>query len=111
MAIAGILFVLAIVLMPKSSRHNPLVLGAAITGSVADGKETDAARALLSSGAVGMAESMLRPAGIARFGDQRIDVVAEGEFLEKGTPVVVRRVEGYRVIVNRHNEKGSRGTA
>ncbi|MCU0664267.1 MAG: nodulation protein NfeD [Myxococcota bacterium] len=111
LAAAGLLFVLALVLLPKSARRNPLVLGAAITASVADGKETSAARELLASGQVGTAESPLRPAGIARFDQQRVDVVAEGEFLEKGTPVVVRRVEGYRVVVSRHEGNGPKGEA
>lgn len=111
MAMAGLLFILAIVFMPKSARHNPLVLGAAITSSVADGLETQAARELLTSGQVGAAESSLRPAGIARFGDRRVDVVAEGEFIEKGTAVVVQRVEGNRVIVNRHHDGKTGGVA
>jgi len=50
-------------------------------------------------GSEGIAASDLRPAGIAQIGDHRIDVVADSEFLEQGTPVRVVEVEGNRVVV------------
>ena len=43
----------------------------------------------------------LRPAGKARFGDAVVDVVAAGEFLDKGTTVVIISIYGSRVIVKR----------
>ncbi len=49
-----------------------------------------AALALL--GAVGVAATALRPAGIARFGDDFVDVVAEGSYVEPGTRVQVVEV-------------------
>jgi membrane-bound serine protease (ClpP class) len=54
-------------------------------------------RALL--GATGIADSFLRPAGVATFGDARIDVLTDGEFVPAGTPVRVTRVEGARIFV------------
>jgi len=50
-------------------------------------------------GQTGVALSMLRPSGEAKIGDRRYDVVTEGEMLEKGTPIEVRRVEGNRIVV------------
>ena len=50
-------------------------------------------------GQVGTAESDLRPAGIARFGDQRESVVADGEFVAAGTALQVVDVHGSRVVV------------
>jgi membrane-bound serine protease (ClpP class) len=50
-------------------------------------------------GQVGMAESDLRPAGIARFGDVRESVVADGEFLTAGTALRVVDIHGSRVVV------------
>lgn len=47
----------------------------------------------------GVALTDLRPAGTARFGDERIDVVTEGEYLSQGSPVRVIRSEGYRHVV------------
>lgn len=50
-------------------------------------------------GQIGTAESDLRPAGIARFGEQRQSVVTEGEYIEAGARVVVADVRGSRVVV------------
>lgn len=57
-------------------------------------------------GKEGFALSPLRPAGTAMIGGNRVDVVTEGEFIEKDTPVRVLGVEGARVIVTR-KEKGT----
>ena len=50
-------------------------------------------------GQTGVASSVLRPSGEARIGDCRYDVITEGEMIEKGTPIEVRRVEGNRIVV------------
>jgi len=50
-------------------------------------------------GATGVAITALRPAGVAQFGDERLDVVSEGEWIEPGTPVRIVRAEGYRHVV------------
>lgn len=50
-------------------------------------------------GASGTAASFLRPAGVANFGEKRVDVLTEGEFVPAGTPVRVTRVEGARIFV------------
>ncbi|MHB9027389.1 MAG: NfeD family protein [Candidatus Latescibacterota bacterium] len=52
-------------------------------------------------GKEGTTLSPLRPAGIAIIGGERVDVVTDGEFLEKNTPIRVLSVEGARVIVTR----------
>jgi membrane-bound serine protease (ClpP class) len=61
----------------------------------------DSDRGLL--GRVGTAYSMLRPAGIADIEGQRIDVVSDGEMIERGAGVVVTRVDGNRIVVRRHH--------
>jgi len=52
-------------------------------------------------GEVGVALTPLRPAGLAQLGGQRVDVVTEGEFIERGTPVEVVAVRGTSVVVRR----------
>jgi membrane-bound serine protease (ClpP class) len=52
-------------------------------------------------GQVGTATSMLRPAGLAKFGDRYIDVVTEGDFIAPGTSIQVVEVEGTRIVVKR----------
>jgi membrane-bound serine protease (ClpP class) len=51
-------------------------------------------------GREGRAATVLRPAGLADIDGVRLDVVTEGEFLDAGTPVVVIKVEGSRVVVD-----------
>jgi membrane-bound serine protease (ClpP class) len=50
-------------------------------------------------GHLGTAATALRPAGTAVFNGKRIDVVADGSFVEKGRNVKVVAVEGLRVVV------------
>jgi membrane-bound serine protease (ClpP class) len=50
-------------------------------------------------GKVGIANSYLRPAGVALIDGHRVDVLTQGEFIPQGTPVRVTRVEGARVFV------------
>jgi len=50
-------------------------------------------------GAIGTAITDLRPAGVARFGNDRVDVVSEGDYISVGSPITVLRVEGSRVTV------------
>jgi membrane-bound ClpP family serine protease len=50
-------------------------------------------------GSVGVAETPLRPAGKVKIGDQYVDVVAEGEFVQPGSRVQVIEIEGYRIVV------------
>ncbi|MBW2276211.1 MAG: nodulation protein NfeD, partial [Deltaproteobacteria bacterium] len=52
-------------------------------------------------GSEGTAKTDLRPAGIATIGDERIDVVSEGGFIDQQTTIKVVAVDGPRVIVAR----------
>lgn len=50
-------------------------------------------------GKEGMAITDLRPAGTARIGEERLDVVSEGPWIAAGTTVRIIRAEGYRHVV------------
>jgi membrane-bound serine protease (ClpP class) len=50
-------------------------------------------------GAIGVAATPLRPAGKVQFGEDFIDVVAEGSYVQPGTRVQVIEIEGHRVVV------------
>jgi membrane-bound serine protease (ClpP class) len=50
-------------------------------------------------GRSGVALTDLRPSGTAGFGDERLDVVTEGEYLRQGSAVEVIRSDGYRHVV------------
>ena len=47
----------------------------------------------------GTAATTLRPAGVGMFGDERIDVVTEGPWIEAGRSIQILRSEGYRHVV------------
>ncbi len=49
----------------------------------------------------GVATSDLRPAGVARFDSDRIDVVTEGDFIAIGSRIRVVYVNGMRVVVRK----------
>jgi len=50
-------------------------------------------------GATGVTATDLRPSGMATIGGRRVNVVAQGTFIAKGSPVRVREVHGTRVVV------------
>jgi membrane-bound serine protease (ClpP class) len=49
----------------------------------------------------GVALSYLRPSGTATIGNQRVDVISEGDFIEKGQPLKVVKIEGNRILVQK----------
>ena len=61
--------------------------------------------AIVDVGDVGEVLSILRPTGKARFGDAIVDVVAEGDFLDKGTSIEIIEIHGNKVVVKPREEK------
>lgn len=82
---------------PRLPFGRPLVLETGLMAELgyASAPETD--RRWL--GKRGTAASTLRPAGIAHFDHERVDVVTEGEFVEAGEAIEVVRVDGNRIVV------------
>jgi membrane-bound ClpP family serine protease len=50
-------------------------------------------------GAMGVAVTPLRPSGKAQFGEQFLDVIAEGDYVSPGGRVQVVEIEGSRIVV------------
>jgi membrane-bound serine protease (ClpP class) len=50
-------------------------------------------------GAIGEAATPLRPAGKARFGEDFLDVISEGDYITPGSRVQVVELEGNRIVV------------
>lgn len=84
--------------LPRSGRfaRSGLLLGE-VTSRETGYLSSDARSELV--GATGVTLTDLRPAGAARFGDERVDVVAESNWIGQGTPVRIVRSEGYRHVV------------
>jgi membrane-bound serine protease (ClpP class) len=92
--LSAIVFALSTRIFPESAFMKRIVL------SAAQGPEYVASldhHDLL--GQSGHATSFLRPAGVASFGGQRVDVLTEGDFVPAGSPIRVTRVEGARIFV------------
>lgn len=86
--------------------HERLVRAGLVLGSATHSKEgyvSSTARSELI-GMKGVTLTDLRPAGAARFGDERVDVVAEAGWIPRGTNVQVLRAEGYRHVVRSVDE-------
>ena len=91
MAILGIAVILLVI---RHKRPQALILGERLSGSAAQDLEH-------MLGVSGVALTALRPAGTAELEGKRWTVVTEGEFLPKGTAIIVVQVEGQRVVVKK----------
>lgn len=103
-SLVGVSFILAFILvlpimklLPKTRTFQKLVLNTA--EKTKEGFRSTPQHYEQFIGQVGVSLSPLRPAGIAQFDDNRLDVVAEGEFIERNSPIKVIKVEGYKIIV------------
>ncbi|MBQ7060730.1 MAG: hypothetical protein IJM85_02995 [Clostridia bacterium] len=84
------------VVFGKRRSNSKLILTESINSSSTD-LGTEEAASLI--GREGVAMTSLRPSGIAMIGGKRLDVLADGEFIAKGDPVVVSDVQGLHISV------------
>jgi len=87
-------------ILPRTPLHGLLVLSHAQAPSVGYVVQT-AEQHDAAIGLHGVATSMLRPVGRGRFEGKTYQVVARSEFIEKGTPIAIVKVEGNRYVVDR----------
>jgi len=85
--------------LPKSTLFKRMELSAAT--SAAEGYTASRGEAKSLLGTTGVAETNLRPSGKGRFGEQLIDVVTEGDLIQKGAAITITEVQGSRVVVKR----------
>ena len=100
LAIAGVGSIVVILILsrwlPRTSLYPALV------SQGASGVQTEQALAATQQqrlGQVGVALSPLRPGGKAQFGDEILDVVTEGDLIEKGRKVRVIGSSGHEAVV------------
>ena len=84
--------IIALYVLPKTSFAKRLMLQSSINGTASEDK-----RYLI--GAQGVAVTDLRPSGMVQIGRERVDVVADCEFIAQGSNVCVAAVEGFKIIV------------
>ena len=93
--LAPILILLGIKIITKS----PVTLKKALSkneGVISQNSELDKL-----IGKTGIVTNSLRPAGKARINNKHFDVVSEGDYIQKGTPVIVSLVNGNRIVVKK----------
>ena len=96
MAVAVVAFAIIVKRLPSSRLWRKLVLHDSTTtesGYVSAETKSELV------GCAGLAETELRPSGRALIAGQPVDVVSEGAFIGKGTPIVVVSANGSRVVV------------
>ena len=87
-------------LLNRLTLHPPDAAEAAGLEKPADPADVIAGRdVVLNVGDTGVADSLLRPAGKARFGNRFVNVVADGDYIPKGRRVRIVEVAGNRVVV------------
>jgi hypothetical protein len=101
---AGVGIVAAIGILRRFLPHTPMFNQVMLEPPQGNELEDIASNEALASfahllGSQGAAMTPLTPAGKARFGDQIVDVVSNGEFIERGTEVVVIHARANRVVV------------
>ena len=85
--------------LPKSTLFKKMELAAAT--NTAEGYSSSRGEAKSLLGTKGVAETNLRPSGKGRFGDELVDVVTEGDLIQKGASITITEVQGSRVVVKR----------
>ncbi len=95
----ALLVPIAIVLGFKVLPNTPIGRRLTMTGLSFESTAATDARDLDLVGHEGVVEAVLRPAGMARIGGRRVDVVSRGEMIEAGVRVRVAEVRGNRVVV------------
>jgi membrane-bound ClpP family serine protease len=104
-ATAGMVFVMAdLAIIPvlvyfgiKVLAKSPVTLRTRLSKRDGVTSQDAAQNALL--GMEGRTVSDLRPSGVAIIDRQRVDVVTRGEYIEKGTDIVVAAVRGNQIVV------------
>jgi membrane-bound serine protease (ClpP class) len=86
----------ALRLLPRTPIGRRLILQPPATGKAGDLAHLDAASL---EGRVGVARTLLRPAGKITIDGRPIDCVTEGEIVQPGTKVKVLTVRGAKVVV------------
>src|SRR4029079_5450713 len=102
-ALIGAFLVIALLAryLPRTSfyRRFALIDSSPSGPSLAGAPRHFATAQALAPGMHGTAVTILRPSGKARFADHIVDVVTEGEFIARETPVTVIQTDGMRVVV------------
>lgn len=96
LAILGVALVLVLQSASKGRLSKHLVLNDSLNDSEGFSAVDDLNYFI---GSEGVALTVLRPSGTADFSGVKLDVVSDGEFIPKGSTVIITKVEGNRIVV------------
>jgi len=96
-------FLSGLILMPTAAKKGS-EFEVSLTAP-AESKGSSRTALTVNVGDVGEVVSILRPTGKAKFGDAIVDVVAEADFLDKGTKIEIIEIRGNRVVVKAKGKK------
>lgn len=96
LSVAFVLSVIGALILARILPNTPIGRGLVLTHAFAG---TGQSLARVNIGAIGTAQTYLRPSGTAQFGEELVDVVTQGEFIQAGSSVRVIEIEGVRVVV------------
>jgi len=102
----AVIFLISLRFLPRSRflGRSGLVIHSSIQGTpTADSVIEAQTRAAALLGRVGTTITSLRPAGAVEGDGERSDVVAEGEFVEKGEKVEIIEADGTRTVVRKRD--------
>ena len=95
---AAVVITLVCLWLPDLRPFRSLILQTSVGGTLNDAPSMrDAIRA--QAGDSGIARSALRPYGTIDLGGRLIEAMAEGDYVQSGTPVRVREIRGEKIIV------------
>jgi membrane-bound serine protease (ClpP class) len=99
LAIIAAVFVIYLLakVLPATPFYHQIVLAADTPAG--PGVSIPVERVRVASGAIGQTRTQLRPAGKAIFGDEVMDVVSQGDFIDANVTVHVVSADGTRVMV------------
>ncbi|MCM1542294.1 MAG: serine protease [Blautia sp.] len=103
--ILGILMAVIMGLMHYRKFRSPIILDTALHSEGAALGASDLDYLLDREG---IAATNLRPAGKGDFDGIELDVVSEGVYIEKGSPIVIHRISSNRLVVKGLKEKRDR---
>lgn len=96
LAILGVMLGIMVWLLAKGKWVRPIILTNELNKTEGYISSSDLDYLL---GKEGVASTDLRPSGVGSFEGVNFDIISEGQYIEKGTPIVIYKVQGSKLIV------------
>ena len=104
LSLAGSIILIILFFKYIFPRLSTVITGPSLTENLASAHIDSDGKPPVSVGDRGVVVKPLRPSGSIQVGQEIYDAIAEGEFLEKGTPVVVSKIRGNTITVLRSED-------